>query len=184
VGSSARQVFIKLLGGFDNRISSDMKEQLNMLNETIAAMYRKRGFSQAYIDEHQLTMKEVIIVASMIEKESAYTGESQNIASVIYNRLTNPNNFPHLQIDATVVYALGGKTDLTLDDLRFDSPYNTYVCEGLPAGPISNPGLYSIKAALYPHNTGYYFYALDTSGESRIHKFFKTQAEFEAFLKS
>ena len=184
IGSSARQVFIKLLAAFDNKITDAMMDQLDILNETLAGMYRKNGMSQSYIEEHKLTLKEVIIVASMIEKESAYTGESQNIASVIYNRLTNPNNYPKLQIDATVVYALGGKGNLTLDDLKVDSPYNTYVYDGLPAGPISNPGLYSIKAALDPNNTGYYFYALDTSGESSVHVFFKTAAEHQAFLNS
>lgn len=182
IGSTARQVFIKLLGGFENHITEELQLQLDALNETLAAKLKKNGMSQSYIDEHKLTMHDVIIVASMIEKESAYSGESQNIASVIYNRLTNPTSYPYLNIDATIVYALGGKTDLTTDDLSFDSPYNTYLYKGLPPGPISNPGLYSIMAALNPSDTKYYFYALDTSGESNVHQFFRTYDEHQAFL--
>ena len=184
IGSSAREVYIKLLAGFDARITDEMKAQLDALNETLAAKYRRNGLSQSYIDEHMLTMHDVIIVASMIEKETAYSGESQNIASVIYNRLTDPFDYPNLDIDATIVYALGGKTDLTLEDLAYDSPYNTYLYEGLPPGPISNPGVYSIKAALDPNDTNYYFYALDTSGESFVHVFFRTYAEQKEFLDS
>ena len=184
VGSTAKQVFITLLRGFENHISEEMMIQLDNLNATLAAKYKKNGMSQSYIDEHKLTINDIITIASMIEKESAYTGESQNIASVIYNRLTNPSNYPKLNIDATVVYALGGKTDLTVEDLQFDSPYNTYVYDGLPVGPISNPGLYSIKAALDPADTSYYFYALDTSGDTNVHRFFKTYSEHQKFLAS
>ena len=184
VGSTPKQVLIKLLANFDNHITEAMMAQLDTLNETLAAKYKKNGMSQSYIDEHLLTINDVITVASMIEKETAYSGESQNIASVIYNRLTNPTNYPKLNIDATIVYALGGKTDLTNEDMEFDSPYNTYLYEGLPPGAISNPGLYSIQAALNPNSTSYYFYALDTSGEVRMHKFFKTYQEHQNFLNS
>ena len=122
-------------------------------------------------------------MASIIEKETAYSGESKNIASVIYNRLTNPGEYPKLNIDATIVYALGGKTDLTAEDMAFDSPYNTYLYEGLPPGAISNPGLYSLKAALYPAQTKYHFYALDTSGEANVHRFFETYSEHLDFIQ-
>lgn len=182
--SSPQQVFIKLLGRFDDVFGEELQIQLEILNTTLTEMYRKNGMSQSYIDTHLFTVKELIIVASLIEKETAYSGESQNIASVIYNRLTNPSEYPKLNIDATIVYALGGKTDLTTEDLRFDSPYNTYLYEGLPPGPISNPGLYSIKAALYPTETNYHFYALDTSGEGNIHRFFETYAEHLEFIQS
>ncbi|MBE6975159.1 MAG: endolytic transglycosylase MltG [Ruminococcaceae bacterium] len=182
--SSARQVLIKLLGGFEYRFNDELKAQLDELNETLAEKYKKNGFSQSYIEEHKLTLQQLIIVASMIEKETAYSGESPTIASVIYNRLTNPSKYPFLNIDATIVYALGGKQDLTAEDLKFDSPYNTYLYEGLPPGPISNPGIYSIRAALAPAATGYYYYALDTSGESPVHQFFKTYNEHQDFLKN
>ncbi len=180
--SSAKQVFIKLLDGFDNHFTDEMSEQLNALNEKLASMYKKNGLSQDYIDSHKLTVKDIVTVASLIEKETAYSGESPLIASVIYNRLTNPSNYPKLNIDATLVYALGGKTELTSEDKNYDSPYNTYMYEGLPPGAISNPGAYSLKAALNPSDTKYYFYALDTSGEAKIHQFFATYAEHLAFI--
>lgn len=181
--STPQLVFIKFLDRFGDIFNEEMQIQLNTLNATLTAMYKENGLSQAYIDSHLLSVQDVITVASIIEKETAYSGESQNIASVIYNRLTNPSEYPKLNIDATIVYALGGKTDLTPEDMAYDSPYNTYLYEGLPPGAISNPGLYSIKAALYPTDTNYHFYALDTSGEANVHRFFETYAEHLAFLQ-
>lgn len=179
-----RRVFIKLLSAFEDRLPEDLEEQLTALNERIAQMYRKNGLSNEYIESHKITLKEVVIVASMIEKEAAYTGEIRNISSVIYNRLTNPSNYPNLEIDATVVYALGGKKDLTKEDLQIDHPYNTYKIQGLTPGPISNPGEYSMLAALNPTDTSYHFYALDPNAEIRQHKFFKTYQEHKDFLDS
>ncbi len=180
--ATPKSVFIKFLNRFDNQFTQEMKDQLVTLNERISAMYKKRGYSQEYIKTHQLRVVDLITVASMVEKESAHSGESVDIASVIYNRLTSPS-FPFLNIDATVVYALGGKTDLTAEDLRVESPYNTYTTEGLPAGPIANPGILSLKSSLNPSDTSYYYYALDPSAESREHKFFKTYQEHLDFTK-
>lgn len=124
------------------------------------------------------TMDEIIVIASMIEKEAANDAERPQIASVIYNRLAA--DMP-LQIDATVDYAMlqagieSGETDYEID-----SPYNTYKYTGLPAGPICNPGLASIEAALNPENTNYYYYALDT--ESKTHRFFTDYASHEQFV--
>lgn len=182
-----RNALEKLLDGFDYRFTDKMKENITLMNEKYAAMMLEKGYDEAYIASHQLTIREIVIIASMIEKETAGGSDSNKIASVIYNRLTSPE-FPVLQVDATVVYALGGKTDpLTYDDLAFDSPYNTYVVEGLPAGPISNPGRHSIYAALepYPENTeddyySFYYYAYDPdAGE---HHYSATYEEHEAFL--
>ncbi len=178
---SPRHVYIKFLSGFASQFDQEMKDQIATLNETLSEKMRRNGYDEAYIAAHQMTLREVMIVASMIERETAHTGENTTIASVIYNRLTNPN-YPHLDIDATLVYALGGKTDLTAEDKEIDSPYNTYKCEGLPPTPISNPGLYSIKAALAPADTAYYFYALDP--EDGAHHFSRTYEEHVAFLNS
>ena len=182
--SSARLVFIAFLNNFGRHFSQDILPLLNELNERLAEMYRKNGLPEYYIEEHRLSVLDVIIIASMIEKETAYSGESPIIASVIYNRLTNPGNYPTLDIDATVIYALGGKGSLTSEDLKFDSPYNTYLYEGLPPGPISNPGQYSITAALNPENSQYYFYALDTTEEYYTHRFFRTYQEHKDFVDS
>lgn len=123
------------------------------------------------------TMDQIITIASMIEKEAANDEERAAIASVIYNRLAA--GMP-LQIDATVQYAKGNDEALTETDFQIDSPYNTYKNTGLPAGPICNPGLASIQAALNPDSTNYYYYALDTA--TKTHKFFSDYASHEAFV--
>lgn len=105
---------------------------------------------------------EIVTIASMIEREAANTAEMPRVSSVIYNRLTKGQK---LQIDATVVYALGltSKDKVTLDDLEVESPFNTYRVGSLPIGPISNPGAAAIRAALKPEYTEYFYYVLDPS---------------------
>lgn len=152
----ASSVINKFLQNFNTRITTDMLNQA---------------------DNRGMELHDVITVASMIESEAANDEERANIASVIYNRL---NAGMPLQIDATVMYALGEhKEYLTVEDTQVESPYNTYLHTGLPAGPISNPGLASINAALNPAETSYLYYALDT--ESGTHRFFTSYEEFEAF---
>ena len=125
------------------------------------------------------TIHEIITIASMIEKETD-GNDRADIASVIYNRLNNPSGGTqrYLQIDATLAYINGGKVP-TEADKSIDSPYNTYLYKGLPAGPISNPGLESIKAAMNPNRTSYYYYAL---GDDGVHHFFKTRREQQNFI--
>ena len=131
--------------------------------------------------EKGMTIREVLTVASMIEREAAGDDERSTIASVIYNRL-NSDNFPCIQIDATVQYAIGEhKAVLTQEDLQVDSPYNTYMYPGLPAGPIASPGAKSIMAALNPASTDYYYYALGADG---VHHFFRTYDEHINFVNS
>ena len=182
VGDDAGRVLEKMLDDFDYRFSEDMIAAIDKLNETLAAMYRSHGYGDEYIAEHKMTVREVVIVASLIEKETAGNDESFTISSVIYNRLTNQAEWPYLNIDAALLYALGHKEALTNEDLQVDSPYNTYTHQGLVPGPITNPGLNSLKAALQPSDTGYYCYALDPS--TGTHHFSKTYAEHLAFLES
>ena len=162
-----------------------LKKMLNAFNASFTEVMRdKLQKLEGY------TIREVIIIASMIEKETANTPESFTISSVIYNRLNNSSEFPYLNIDATIVYALGGKSDLTEEDLKIDHPYNTYTKKGLPPGPISNPSQNSIAAALDPEVTmdengkrvKYYYYAFDPS--TNEHHFSKTLKEHQAFLDS
>ena len=176
-----QRVLDKLLTNFDRKFTDKARSQLDLLNEYLAEKYRDMDFDDDYIASHQFTIYELITVASMIEKESGGAAESGLIASVIYNRLCDPNSFPNLEIDATIVYALGGVDHpLTNSDLQVDSPYNTYTHAGLPVGPISNPGLSSISAALNPSDSNYYFYALDES--TGMHHFSETYEEHQAFL--
>ena len=134
----------------------------------------------AQADALGITLHQAVIIASMIESEAANDAERAQIASVIYNRLAA--GMP-LQIDATVMYALGEhKEYLTEEDLQVDSPYNTYLNTGLPAGPICSPGLASLNAALNPADTGYLYYALDT--ETGTHNFYTNYNDFLAFTQT
>ncbi len=176
-----QRIFSKMLARFDDKFDDEMRAQLEELNVLLAKMYKRNGISED--KQIKFTVREVVIVASMIEKETAHSGEIRNISSVIYNRLTNPNTYPTLDLDATLVYALG-RTELTGDDKFTDHPYNTYKVKGLPPGAISNPGVFSLRGALAPAETDYYFYALDPTAEIREHRFFRTYDEHKAFLES
>ena len=123
-----------------------------------------------------LTERQLVTVASLIEKEAATPEEKPLIASVIYNRMRRDTP---LQIDATIQYALERpKTNLSLADLKVDSPYNTYKNKGLPPGPICSPGRESLQAALNPANTNYLYYVLEANGK----KHFFT-SNYEDFLR-
>ena len=128
VGDTPSRVIGKFLDAFDAKMSAmavDPRVQLDELNERIVAMYRANGYSQAYAEARKFTFRDLVIMASMIEKESANAVESYTVAAVIYNRLTKPSDFPKLQIDATLVYALGGNSENLAENKFFDSPYNT-----------------------------------------------------------
>ena len=133
-------------------------------------------------EKYKYTIREVIIIASLIEKESANNLESFRVSSVIYNRLTDPYDYPKLEIDATVIYALNGKTNLTSEDLQVDHPFNTYKYRGLPPGAICSPSQNSLAAALNPEETevDYHFYVLNPfTGK---HYFSQTRQQHEAAI--
>jgi UPF0755 protein len=118
---------------------------------------RFRGVDLAYARSKNLTPYDVLVIASMIEKETAVPSERRLVAAVIYNRLRN--RMP-LGIDATIRYGLNipGTESLTKAALRSPSPYNTRIHTGLPPTPIANPGLASIKAAANPTRGADYLY--------------------------
>ena len=122
-----------------------------------------------------LTPYDVVIIASMIDREALVPAERPVVAAVIWNRLRIDML---LQIDATIQYALGKtKPLLTFDDLKIDSPYNTYKHAGLPPTPISNPGLAALQAAAAPANVDYLYYVARNDGTGR-HFFSKEYAQF------
>ena len=179
-----QRVLEKMLDAFDARFTDKMHENLITINEIHANNLRAAGYDEEYIAANQIGIREVVIIASMIEKESSTSDENYIISSVIYNRLASPD-FPLLQIDATVVYAWGGTIEEVLyEHMAIDDPHNTYMYEGLPIGPISNPGRDALFAAMSPTDTDvpYYYYALNP--ETYKHEFFSTLWEFEAFLES
>ena len=183
--STPKQALEKLLDGFEYRFSEELQAQLPVLNDRLAEMMRADGRSEEYILNHYVGLHELLTIASMIEKETAGNAESPKIASVIYNRLFAWGDTPrYLNIDASVIYALGGKTNLTPEDMTVDSPYNTYTNTGLTPGPIASPGLASIKAALEPEDTEFYYYVLDPNSDPAAHHFSKTYEEHMKFIES
>ena len=179
MGDDPENVIDKFLRNFDNKFTSDLYDALDALNDRLAQHMRQNAFSETEIADAQLSLYDLITVASLVEKETARTSESATIASVIYNRLCS-KLYPCLEIDATIQYALAERKEvLSNADKGVLSPYNTYTNAGLPAGPIANPGMNSIRASLYPAETNYYFYALDTTG---VHHFSETYYEHQNFL--
>jgi len=125
------------------------------------------------------TLHEIVTVASLIEREARVDKDRPLIASVIYNRLKKGMR---LQIDATVLYALGEhKERVTHNDLKVDSPFNTYRHKGLPPHPICNPGEASIRAALHPAKSDYLFYVARPDGS---HVFTRTYAEHQKAIRA
>ena len=177
--SSPREVLEKLLDNFDHRFNEEMEAQISSLNDHLAELMRKDGRSEETIAASLFDIRDVVIVASLIEKETANNDESYTIASVIYNRLFNWGSTPaFLNIDASIIYAQGGFSEVI--DTGIDNPYNTYKFTGLTPGPIANPGLASLKAALDPASTNYYFYVLNPA--TGKHQFSTTLAEHEGYV--
>ena len=162
MGEDPKYVINKMLVNFDSKVDDAVRQKIS-----------ETGYS----------IRDILTIASMIEKETDGTDRT-TIASVIYNRLNNPgaSTAGYLQIDATIQYVLPeGKIVQESDYQGVDSPYNTYKNKGLPPGPIANPGMESITAALNPQSTNYYYYAL---GDDHLHHFFSSYAEHQAFLNS
>jgi UPF0755 protein len=132
-----------------------------------------------------LSKEQLVVLASLIEREAREDVDRPLISSVIHNRLGI--GMP-LQIDATVQYIIGyyppektwWKKGLTLEDLKINSPYNTYVVTGLPPSPIASPGLAVLKAAGNPADTNYLFYITDKNG---VNHYARTNAEHNANIK-
>jgi len=123
-------------------------------------------------EEIGFSLNEIIILASIIEKEAKFSEEKNKVSSVFHNRLKKGMK---LQSCATIQYILEEpKERLDENDLKIDSPYNTYLYKSLPPGPICNPGLDSIIAALEPEEEDYLYFLL---GENGRHIFSKTYQE-------
>ena len=162
--STPREALEKMLDNFEFRFDDEMRAQIDTLNANVTG----GGY----------TVREVVIVASLIEREAAAPSEAGSIAGVIYNRLFRWGDTPaYLNIDAALVYAQGGNNETI--DTQIDSPYNTYTHTGLTPTPIANPGLSSLKAALNPETHDYYYYVLNPS--TGMHQFSTTYEEHEAY---
>jgi UPF0755 protein len=136
INSSIEEIAAKMLDNFDLKLTNDLREEIKKQNKTIF---------------------EVVVLASIIEKEAGNSKDMKKISSVFQNRLEIGKA---LESDATINYITNtGRAQSTYEDLKVESPYNTYKYTGLPPGPISNPGIEAIKAVIYPEKT-YYFYFL------------------------
>ncbi|MFA5248545.1 MAG: endolytic transglycosylase MltG [Patescibacteria group bacterium] len=160
--ASADDIILKMLANLDKKLTSEMRADIKKQNKTIY---------------------EIITMASVIEKEVAKEEDMKIVSGIFWNRLENSQP---LESCATLAYILGvNKAIYTIEDTQTDSLYNTYRHQGLPPGPISNPGMAAISAAIYPTETSYfYFLSRSDNGET---VFAKTYAEHlqnkEKYLK-
>ena len=116
----------------------------------------------------------MVIIASMVEKESVDAKDMLDVSGVIWNRLNHKSEYPYLNIDATIQYVVG-HTELTDAAMKYDSPYNTYTSKGLPPGPICNPGYDALLAAVQPSVHDYYYYVANADRTAQSDA--KTQGE-------
>ncbi|MBQ6878349.1 MAG: endolytic transglycosylase MltG [Oscillospiraceae bacterium] len=159
--STPRSVIAKFIDNFNNKITSEYYERMKELG---------------------MSLEDVITLASVIQSEAAYMEDMEKVSSVFHNRLEPNSGLPYLQSDVTYFYCTENIDPFVNDPALSDSyllAYYTYpnYRAGLPVGPICNPGMNAIKAALYPENTNYYFFVTDHDG-----KFYygATQAEHDA----
>ena len=146
------------------------QDAISIIN-TMVGEYKKISQRAARPNEEiNLTENEVLALASIIEGEAIYDSERPRISGVYHNRLKKGMR---LQADPTIQYIIDDSPRRLLNkDLKIKSPYNTYLNHGLPPGPINNPGLESIKAALYPEKVDYLFFVARGDG---YHTFSKTE---------
>jgi len=133
----------KMTANFEKKMTPELREEIASQGKSIS---------------------DIVIMASLIEKEVKTLADKKNVSGVLWKRIKI--GMP-LQVDSTIIYALGGEANKVLyDDLEVDSPYNTYKNKGLPPGPICNPGMDSITAAIYPQKTSYLYYLSTRTGKT------------------
>jgi len=141
------EIIKKILRNFDEKINSNLREEIQRQDKTIF---------------------EVITMASLLEKEVKSIDDKKIVSGILWKRLENKIA---LQVDATISYITGKKTvESFKEDVKIDSPYNTYKYRGLPLGPISNPGLDSILASIYPEDSDFWYYLSTPEGETIFSK--------------
>ena len=160
-GTSAKNIIKKILNNLDQKITPDLREEISRQKKSIF---------------------EIITMASLIEKEVSSFEDKKIVSGIFWKRIKT--NTP-LQSCASINY-ITGKNDrgALWQDIEIDSPYNTYKYRGLPLGPISNPGLESILATIYPEESDYWYYLSTPSGKTIFSKTFKEHsAAQDKYLK-
>jgi UPF0755 protein len=150
--SSAENVVARLLAEFNRRVKEELAEE---------------------IETHNLTLDEIVTLASIVEWEARDNAEKPKISGLYQNRLERGML---LQADPTVLYALGERRRLLFADYQYNHPYNTYQNSGLPPGPITNPDLSSIRAVLFPEQHDYLYMVATPEG---THQFSRTFREHQ-----
>ncbi|TSC95326.1 MAG: conserved hypothetical protein TIGR00247 [Parcubacteria group bacterium Athens1014_10] len=141
IDSNAKEIIEKMLDNFNKKLNKDLREEIKSQSKTIF---------------------EILIMASLVEKEARKNEDRKIVADVFYKRLKIGKA---LESCATINYILGNNKKLSFEDTKIKSPYNTYINPGLPPGPICNPSLSSIKAAIYPEKTNYWYFLSKDDGE-------------------
>jgi len=172
LGLTAENLFSRMLPNtYEYFWTSDPEQVIRRVfrefNSSVEVNFREE------IEASQLTLDEIIILASIVEWEARIDEEKPRISGLYLNRL---NRGMLLQADPTVAYALGERRRLLFVDYELDHPYNTYKFSGLPPGPITNPTLSSIEAVLYPEEHDYLFMVATPEG---LHRFSRTFQEHQ-----
>lgn len=141
--SSQEEIILKMLANFEKRLRPELKQEIANQGKSVF---------------------EIVIMASILEKEVKTPEDKKIVAGILWKRL---NVEMPLQVDATIVYLTGEKTSqITYEQTRIDSFYNTYKYAGLPPGPVCNPGLESIEAAIYPQTSDHWYYLSTPEGQT------------------
>ena len=150
INIGGQEAVARMKENFNKKLTPDLKQEIERQGKTIF---------------------EIVTMASLIEKEVRIPEDRKMVSGVLWKRL---NIDMPLQVDATIAYITGKKTvKISLQELQVDSPYNTYKYRGLPVGPICNPGLESIIAAIYPTENDYWYYLSTPEGETIFSRTFE-----------
>lgn len=140
---SGDEVVAKMRENFDRKLTKELRNE---------------------IERQEKTIFQIVTTASLIEKEVSKKEDKELVSGILWKRLEN--GIP-LQVDATINYLTGkNTTKISIEETQIDSPYNTYKYPGFPFGPIANPGLESILAAVYPKSSEYWYYLSTPEGET------------------
>jgi len=176
----------KRIGGlegylFPDTYFFDKNEDVDTVIRTMLDRFQEQVYTKEIrkaVKKSDLNFDQTIILASMVESEAATKKDRRLVAGIFLNRLSHPDQFPKLQSCVTVEYAKGIKKDILSDkDIKYDSPYNTYLHAGLPYGPICCPSLESIEAVIHPTKSSYYYFQSDSSGKLHYARTFKEHAK-------
>ena len=160
-------IIIRFLSTFNSWFTEDCYNKCEILDRT-------------YLEQtgRHFTIDDAIILASLVEREAKHNYDFDPISAVFHNRMLHSAAYPYLESDATILYEIGHKSDLTAEDLEEDLPYNTYKRKGLPPSAICNPGYAAIFAALWPEENSPYYFFVANINSGRVY-YGRTSAEHQ-----